>query len=213
MTDQMLMNIDQIFADSERFAEEVESVLPEPCATPANRVSVSRVACSLALEHWDATKILLSTRLLPSAVVVHRAQFEAIVRSIWMLYAASDAEFGRLAVSLSKEAEQAAKNIAGLQEMIADIEKRGPAEAFNALARFRDNALKPINSYVHSGIHPLHRHARGYPDELIAGVLRNSNGVAILSWMQAVVLEDRQDLQSVILKIADRYPACLPAPI
>lgn len=207
------MNIEQIFAESESFAKEVEAILPEPFASPANRVSVSRVACSLALEHWAATKILLAAGLFPSAVVVHRAQFEAIVRSIWLLYAATDAELGRLAVTLSKEAEQAAKNIAGLQEMIAEIEKRGPAEAFKALARFRDNALKPINSYVHAGVHPLHRHACGYPVELMAGVLRTSNGVAVLSWMQAVVLEGRQDLQSVILKIADRHPICLPGPI
>lgn len=181
MNPNRLMNIEQIFAETETLAAEVAAVLPDSNSNSERRFAVSEVACSLALEHWDATRALLAAGLLPSAVVVHRAQFETTVRSIWLLHAASEAELGRLAVTLSKEAEQGAKNIAGLQEMISDIEKRGPVEAFKALARFRDNALKPINSYVHAGVHPLYRHARGYPDGVIAGILRNSNGVAVLS--------------------------------
>lgn len=207
------MSIARILSESDALAIEVLAVLPREHVVTSERDSASNVACSLSLEHWISVKVLLSADLFPSAVVVHRAQFEASVRSIWLLYAASDAEVGRLAVELSREAEQAAKNLAGLQEMIADIGNRGPREAFAALSRFRDNALKPINSYVHAGIHPLHRHAHGYPDDLCAGVLRNATGVAVLSWMQNAVLARRQDLQRVILQIAARYPSCLPPPL
>lgn len=207
------MHLKQIPTETEILAEEIETIIPEDLAATGNRFAVSGVACSLSLEHWNATKILLAGGMFPSAVVVHRTQFETIVRSIWLLYAASETELAKLTTGLAKETEQAAKNIAGLQEMIADIEKRGPIECFRALARFRDNALKPMNSYVHAGLHPLHRHASGYPTELAAGVLRNSNGVALLSWMQTVVLSGRQDLQRTLLEIAARHPGCMPSPI
>lgn len=206
------MTIDDILAESAVLADEVESILPKEIAEFSPRFGVSAVACSLSLEHWDATRVLIASNFFPSAVTVHRAQFEAVVRSIWLLYAANDAEVEKLATKLSKEAEQGAKNIAGLQEMIAEIEKRGPAEAFKSLARFRDNALRPINSYVHAGVHSLHRHAFGYPPELTANVLRNSNGVAVISWMQAVSLAKRQDLQRAILAVAGRHSQIMPAP-
>ena len=204
------MSIARLLSESDAFAADVLAALPQDYGVTGGRDSASTVACSLSLEHWLSVKVLLSADLFPSAVVVHRAQFEAIVRSIWLLCAASDGEVARLAINLSREAEQGAKNLAGLQEMISDIGKRGPSEAFAALSRFRDNALKPINSYVHAGIHPLHRHAHGYPDDLCVGVLRNANGVALLSWMQSAILARRQDLQRVILQIAARYPSCLP---
>jgi hypothetical protein len=209
----MVLVLDEILAETEVLAREVSDILPESTESTNVRVVASRVACSLSLEHWCAVQALLAGELLPSAVVVHRSQFEAVVRSVWLLYAATDAEVAKLVAQLSKESEQAAKNIASIQEMISDIEKHGPREAYNVLARFRDNALKPINSYVHSGVHAIRRHASGYPEDLMAGVLRNSNGIAVVAWMQAVVLEGRQDLQKAILQIADRYPSCVPARI
>ncbi len=207
------MALDQILAETEVLAREVSVILPDFTESSNVRVLASRIACSLSLEHWCAVQGLLADKLLPSAVVVHRSQFEAVVRSVWLLHAATDSEVAKLVADLSKESEQAAKNVATVQEMISDIEKHGPREVYNVLARFRDNALKPINSYVHSGVHAIRRHASGYPEDLIAGVLRNSNGIAVVAWMQAVVIEGRQDLQKAILQIAGRHPLCIPARI
>ncbi len=207
------MNIETILATSEQFAADIEAVLPTPLDIPDGRHLGSRIACSLALEHWAAAKILFSVQLLPSAVTVHRSQFEALVRSIWLLHAASEADVAKLMSPLTKESEQAAKNSTGLQDMISEIQKKGPIEAYNALARFRDNALKPINSYVHAGIHSIHRHATGYPEKLVVDVLRNSNGIALMTWMHQCILANRQDCQNTIIKISTRYPSCMPAPI
>ena len=207
------MSISELLAASEALGQELAEALPQGCySATGQRDLASSVACSLSLEHWASSTILLSQDSLPSAVVVHRAQFEAVVRSIWLLYAASDDEVRRLAADLSAQNEQGAKNIAGLQDMISEIGKRGPMEAFAALTRFRDNALKPMNSYVHAGIHALHRHANGYPTELISGVLKNANGVAVLAFMQSAALWRRNDLQRVLLGIASKYSACLPPP-
>lgn len=207
------MNIACILEMSEQLVADIAAIMPEPLEIDDRRHFASRIACSLSLEHWTAAKILFSAQLLPSAVTVHRSQFESLVRSIWLLHAASDLDVAKLTSSLTKETEQAAKNSTGLQEMISEIQKKGPAEAYNALARFRDNALKPINSYVHAGIHPLNRHATGYPEKLVIDVLRNSNGIALMTFMHECILANRQDCQRTILGIAARYPACMPAPL
>lgn len=205
------MNIESILEKSEQFAADIKAIMPASLEIADSRHFASRVACSLALEHWAAAKILFSAQLLPSAVTVHRSQFEALVRSIWLLHAATESDVTKLISPLTKETEQAAKNATGLQDMISAIQKKGPAEAYNALARFRDNALKPINSYVHTGIHSMNRHATGYPERLVIEVLRNSNGIALMTWMQECILVNRQDYQRIILGIAAQYPSCMPA--
>ncbi|MGH8239122.1 MAG: DUF6988 family protein [Steroidobacteraceae bacterium] len=67
-----------------------------------------------------------------------------------------------------------------------------------------------MNSYAHAGIHPLRRHAEGYPTALIHGVLCNANGLGVMACMQAVVLSGAQPLQRQILDIAEKYSDCMP---
>lgn len=67
-----------------------------------------------------------------------------------------------------------------------------------------------MNSYAHAGIHPLRRHEDGYPIALLADVLRNSNGLGVVTCMQAVALRGRQPTQKAILEVASRYAQCMP---
>ena len=100
-----------IFDYSDAFADEMFAVVKLPLLDGSPRIVVSDVSCSLSLEHWHAVRALLRSRFLPSAAVVHRAQFDAVVRSIWLAYPASDNDISKLTASLSLESEQAAKNI------------------------------------------------------------------------------------------------------
>ena len=98
-------------------------------------------------------------------------------------------------------------------EMMASLSKKGPPQAFDALNRFKENSWKALNSYAHAGIHPIMRHAEGYPVQLIESIARNSNGLAILSAMQAVVLAGAQPLQKEILNLASQHDDCMPPPL
>ncbi len=207
------MNVIHSFDQSDELSEALLALIELPLCDDSPRVKFADVACSLSLEHWHAIRDLLRMGLLPSALVIHRAQFEALVRSIWLTYAASDAEVSKLTSALSIESEQAAKNAAQIHEMMLGIEKRAPPPAFEALARFKTHSWKALNSYAHAGIHPLRRHADGYPTELIHAVLCNANGLAVVSCMQAVVLSGEQPLQRAVLDLAARYPGCMPPPI
>jgi hypothetical protein len=158
-------------------------------------------------------RVLLQGALLPSALVVHRAQFEAITRSIWLTYAATDENVAKFTTDLSPDSEQLAKNSPSVEKMLLQIEAKAPKPAYDALARFKDYSWRALNSYAHAGIHPLRRHQDGYPVVLINNALCNTNGLAVLSCMQAAVLGGEQPLQQQILDIALKHPECMPAPL
>jgi len=194
--------LDLALEESDAIAGELLELVDLPLCNGSDRVAISDIACWLSFEHWHPLRLLLQARLLPSAPVVHRSQYEAILRSVWLTYAASDAEVSKLSASLNLESEQAAKNVAQTQLMMEAIAKYGPKEAHSALARFKEHSWKALNSYAHAGIHPLRRHADGYPELLMHGVLCNANGLAVLSAMQAAVLSGVQSLQREVLQLA-----------
>ena len=207
------MQSHNVFDESDALANELLTVIDQPLLDHSDRVRTSDVACSLALEHWHSARALLRAGLLPSALVVHRAQFEALTRSIWLVYAASDNDVSKLSAILSLESEQSAKNMPQIAEMMLDLEKKAPTQAYGALSRFKDNSWKALNSYAHAGIHPIRRRDEGYPPRLLHDALRNVNGLAVVTCMQAVVLSGQQPLQRTLLEMADKYSACIPPPL
>ena len=83
-------------------------------------------------------------------------------------------------MTLSLDAEQAAKNMVQVAEMLASLAKNAmAANAYQSLTRFKDNSWKALNSYAHAGVHPMRRHEEGYPVKLLHDVLRNVNGLAV----------------------------------
>lgn len=152
--------LDPIFLESDRLSFELYQLIDLPLFDDSTRVVISDVARSMALEHWEAARKLFSSGLLPSGVVVQRAQFEALVRSVWLLYAATEENIAKLSATLTLENELAAKNMPQIADMISTIEKKSPPQAYDALNRFKQNSWKTLNSYAHTGIHPIRRHQK-----------------------------------------------------
>lgn len=200
----------KIFKESERFVDSLFELIDRPLFTDSDKFIVSDGACGLSFEHWCAVRTLFADGYLPSGVTVHRAQFEALVRSIWVLYCASETNIKKLAVELTLESEQKAKNIPMVAEMMADIEKNAPKNAYDSLARFKAEAWKSLNSYVRAGIHSIRRYQEGYPIALIENILLNANGLAVMSAMQSVMLSGEPSLQHNILALADKFKTCMP---
>jgi len=204
------MQSSDLFDQSDALADALLAVVQLPLLNDSPKLLSSEAACSLSLEHWHAARALLRVGLLTSALVVHRAQFESLARSIWLVYAASDDDISKITAALSPESEQAAKNMPLNAAMMQDIAKMAPPQAYEALSRFKETSWKALNSYVHAGIHPIRRHQDGYPFELLQDVLRNANGLAVVACMQAVVLSGRQPLQRKLIELASKQPDCMP---
>lgn len=185
--------------------------VPIEYGTP--RFAVSDVACSMSMEHWDVAREVLCDGFLPSGAVLHRAQFEALVRSIWLLHAAPDESITKFVADLNVSSEKDAKNEPTVADMMAGIAKSAPPQAHDALLRFKNNSWHALNSYVHAGIHPVKRHAEGYPLLLIENIVRNCNGIGVMACMQVVALRGNQPMQRQVLDLAARYPNFLPTPL
>lgn len=203
------MDFDLLFNQSDALATGVIRVIGRPLYDESDRFQVSNLLCSLPIQHAHSARVLLSAGLMSSALVIHRAQFKAVIRSIWSLYAASDGEVEKLSNGLTLDAEQAAKNLPNATAMMAELVKKAPASPVEALREFMDYNWKALNSYAHAGIHPVRRHMEGYPPVLIREALLNVNGMLMLAAMQAAILTGAPGLQRQVLEVGERYPAVL----
>jgi hypothetical protein len=196
---------------SDALAVELHAFLADtPPVISHPRFQASESACLVALEHWDAVRGLLGSGILASGAVVHRAQYEALVRSIWLLYGASDEQIEKHFSRLSRETEQTGKNIPLVAEMLRHLSSRAPKEAYEPLLEFKEVSWGPLNSFVHTGRHAIRRNHEGYPADLVAGILQNCNGLGVFTCMQAVMLSGQPQLQKDVIEIGDRHRECVP---
>lgn len=176
----------------------------------SDRLSVTRTVCSISLEYANSTRVLIETGNFTSATGLMRLQYEAIVRAVWLLYAASDIAVSKLAVQLTTESEQKAANMPMLTEMLSEINKKAPKQASQMLNEFKDVSGKAMNSFVHCGIHAINRHDSGYPLHLIVQIMQNSNALSTMCGMILGILSGDTNTSNRISKIQLEFIDCLP---
>lgn len=147
-----------------------------------NRQEAAIAAAEVAIEHGTALNALFEMGMANSAVALLRLEYEALLRSAWLLYAATDGAVMKASAPLTKESAEAAKNLPNAQVMLADLERKmtgdpGLAGLVNPLRELRDEAWKPMNAFVHCGLHPLARARDGFPEILAVSVIKISNAL------------------------------------
>lgn len=177
---------------------------------PGVRNEDALVACGMALEHALSLRLLVRTACYTSALSLMRLQYEALTRAVWLLYAATDLQVETLAAPLSLESEATAKKMPMFSVMLDQVLAKAPVQASSHLVSFKDTSWHAMNSFVQSGIHPLRRHAEGYPAELIENVIRNSNGLNVMTLQLGVVLSGDPRFASAVSRINETYHAVLP---
>lgn len=202
--------IDAMLTRSTELQEEILRLVSSRPPHPGERFETAMVACGVAMEHATALRLLFEQGCPTTAVSVMRIQFEALTRAMWMLYAASDLAIQKLASPLTTESERAANRLPMVSEMVESIVKHAPAEASAMLVQFKDVTWSAMNSYVHSGIHPLRRHAEGYPLPLVLQILQSSNGLLTMTGMVAAILTGDERCIEPMRKIQTRFSDCLP---
>lgn len=201
---------------SARFEEELFSLFPDEAFKDDDKTTAITSMCNIALEHSVGIRILIGAGVPTSAISLLRLQYEALVRAVWLLYAASDSAISKLVAPLSQEAEQAASNsLPSFSTMMNEIEKKAPAAAFRHLKEFKDYSWRPLNSFVHGGIHAVKRNKDGYPAALLSQTLRHSNNLSNLAAIALVCLIDHPPLTQIVAGVSAKYADCLqlmPAP-
>lgn len=181
----------------------------ELCSGGANVVACFN-ACEVALEHARALRELISAGFHTTAASVLRMQFEALVRAMWLLWAANESELEKINAPLSSESEAAASKLPMVAKMIERLKDAGPRGAYEMVNGFKSTMLGGLNSFVHSGIHPLQRSRMGYPERLVAQVLQNSNAVFLMTTMLLANLTGDAAISKAMSKIQPGFADCLP---
>ena len=176
----------------------------------SERIRASRVMCSVAFEHAESAKMLISGGNLTSATGLVRLQYEALVRAMWLIYAASDTAVSKLTTNLTRESADRANRLPMLSEMLEKLQGKAPQEAVNMLLEFREYSWKPLSSFVHGGIHAIHRHSKGYPLPLLEQMVRISNGVSVMVGMLLVILHGGGEQRGKMPKLQREFADCLP---
>ena len=177
------------------------------------RWSTCRVICAIAFEHAESVKMLANAGNFTSSVGLLRLQYEALVRALWLYYAAPDSAVEKLASELTHEAAQRASNLPMAVEMLEHLRQaQAPPAAVDPLFEFREYSWKALNSFIHGGLHAVHRHDRGYPVTLLLNLIRQSNGLSLMAGQLLVILHGGRTLTGLIPRLQLKFMDCLPEP-
>ncbi len=202
--------MDKLLQRSAKYDELVLEMLMLPTYDNSERIKLSHIMCSVAIEHAESAKILLATGNFTSSLGVVRLQFEALVRALWFYYVASDLNVEKFSADLNIETEKKAQKMPMLSEMLKKMEGKAPKNALEPLLEFKEYSWKPLSSFVHGGIHAISRHSKGYPVALLEQTLKASNGVNGMTGYFLAILTGDSKLAKEFHNSFFEYKDCLP---
>ncbi len=167
-------------------------------------------AGEVALEHARAVRALMTDGFHTTAASVMRLQFEAVVRAMWLLWAAPESDLQKLVAPLTPDAEAAAQKLPMVSEMIRALKVKGDPSAYGMVENFKAAMLPALNSHVHSGIHALHRNSAGYPEHLLVQIVQSSNALLTMTTMLLANLTGNREVMQAMRQIQPQFADCLP---
>ncbi|MBA2798476.1 hypothetical protein GIS01_08935 [Aeromonas veronii] len=165
------------------------------------------------MQFSNAVRLLCSQGLILGVGTTLRSQYEALVRSVWVLYCATDLQIEKLDAVLNAESQQASKNIPTVNAMLGELDNIPQIEnLLISLHEFKESSWLPLNSFVHSGIHAVFWTKYQAPPELIEQLFRISNGLNVLAFQEMGILTGIPNIQNEIFSVIAHYSDCLPKP-
>lgn len=178
-----MSELQALFERSRLFGLKLVGLIGVPgTAESAGPAALCAVSCGLAVEHAQAVLVLFEAGLPNAACVCLRAQYEAVLRAAWALYAASPDQLERLSQPLTPESEQAAKNAPGALKMLESLQARVAQEPgikglVEPLVGAHAVLWRALNSFAHAGLHPLNRWSHGFPEAMAIEAVKTSNAL------------------------------------
>ena len=198
---------------SEEFDAAIQTCFPEGglvLARSTERHELVAVACQLSIEHALTLRMAFGALAPNSGAAVLRLQYEALLRAAWLLFAASPAQVEKLSGVLDLQSEQAAKSLPGYLDMLEAVVKKAPLGLSSPLVEFNQYSRHALNSFVHGGIHPLHRARTGFPAEMAATLVRFSNGLAHFAYRMLASLSGSQRRMDRVTHLYANFKDCVP---
>lgn len=207
------MTMDALLERSAMFNEAALACFPATgvvLAVSDNKHELVAAACTLCIEHGDVLRSAFALEAPSSGSALLRMQYEALLRGAWLMFASTATQVEKLAIALDVEAEEGAKNLPGSSEMLSAVLKAAPEGLTGPLAEFNQYSRHALNSFVHSGIHALHRTRHGYPAAMALTVVQFSNGLSHIGYRLLANLSGSQRRMDRVTRLYLDFSDCLP---
>ncbi|MDG4476515.1 DUF6988 family protein [Thiovibrio frasassiensis] len=165
-----------------------------------HREQIASACFDVAIEHQAAIAILCDSKLFGSMHALMRVLIESLVRGLWLLHCATDAELERF------EKRGIEKHFGDMTEEIeAAIGAYQPT-----LSQMKKNAWGPLNDFTHTGyIQVTRRHGNGalgsnYPVADVIKCLNASGAYGLIASAQLAAMAKNNDLvQAHLIKMQE----------
>jgi hypothetical protein len=151
------------------------------------RGQLATAMCQVAIGHGNGQRLLIMTDHVVTALALVRVQFEALIRATWMLHGATDDWLERFVTP--KAPEDLGETVMGpkVESMLTAIDGAAPPFVGKMLREFKTTTWKPMNSFVHGGVHAVVNAMVDTPPEKFVSLLRNANGMSFLAGQVLVI--------------------------
>ena len=201
------------YIKTDQLFSRLRDVVDHPVYDADTRKNLALTLAVSSMQFSDAVRLLCSQGLILGIGATLRSQYEALVRSVWVLYCATDLQVEKLDAFLNAESQQASKNIPSVNAMRGELDKIPQIEnLLISFHEFKESSWLPLNSSVHSGIHAVFWTKYQAPPELIEQLFRISNGLNVIAFQEMGILTGVPNIQNKIFSVIAHYSDCLPKP-
>jgi len=199
----------RLFEQSNAFQNAAAAVLEHAAAPTTRRGFLALGFGAVSLEHWASQRLLLAEGLHVTGFALVRLQFEAIIRTIWILECADDAWLARFVEPMPDGQLEEPVLGPSVPNMLAVMAAKLPQIA-GMLAELKGGAWAPMHSYVHGGVRPIVQSLAGVTAYQVSAVLRNANGLGLLAMNAMAIASGDPTLQGAIRQLQLDFLDCLP---
>lgn len=132
------MNLDKLLMRSAELHNRLSEYLVLRPGVDSDRIRASKIMSIVSFEHAESIKLLVTTGNFTSAIGLLRLQYEALVRAVWLLYAASDIAVGKVVADLTHESAKKADKLPMLSEMLNKLDGKLQQDVLDQLLEFKE---------------------------------------------------------------------------
>lgn len=203
-------SIQELLKQSHRLDADIGALFEEAGPPPSRRALLTMAMCQVAMEHGASQRLLIEAGCHVTALALVRLHFEAVVRAIWLHHGASEEWLERFSAPTAPQ--QLAEPVLGppVDAMLQRIDATAPPFVGKMLRDLKTATWAPMNSYVHGGVRAVVQALAGCPPSQLDSVLRNGNGLALLTANVFVITSGDGRFVGRIAHIQAAHRACLP---
>ena len=205
-----MTEIEALVEESHLLHGELWQVLRGSHNDGTSRGKLATIFLELASQHALAFRCLMVDALTHSAIPLLRLQFEATVKGFWVKYAADEEWIRRAGNVELKNGRPVEPPQVTLPDMLKALQDTAHPLIGVQLSEFKESNLKPLHSFVHSGISALSTLRCGLPDEFCCDVVRLSNGLAGLGATLLAEMALDEQVRLAVLTVQLNHLNCMP---